>query len=157
MTNRTKSTLVLVDAQAVGLGGERRRLDDLGVRVLGGQPREHRVVTGDGVDRALLEQHQAAGVRVGPHRLRRPRRCAASSMLVEPLGAQTFLPARSSMPVIGAAALGRLAQPDQDLLARAVVLAGEGDVLPAVAGDRHVARDDVDAAVLEGWQRAGPR
>ena len=61
--------MLLVDAEAVRLGGERRGLHHVGVRVLGGQPGEHRVVTGDGVDLALLEQHEAAGVGVGRHGL----------------------------------------------------------------------------------------
>ena len=59
------------------------------------------------------------------------------------------------MPLIGPPLVGLLAVAHQHLLARAVVLAGEGDLLPAVAGDRHVARHDVDAAVLEGRQALG--
>ena len=55
--------------------------------------------------------------------------------------------ARRSSGRTGPRALGRRRSPaDQHLLAGAVVLGGEGDLLPAVAGDRHVPGDDVDRA-----------
>ena len=75
------------------------------------------------------------------------------SMLVEPLGADLLAGQVLDARDLGAA-LGLLPEPDHEL-AGAVVLAGEGDLLPAGAGDRHVARHDVHAAVLQDGQPLG--
>jgi len=130
-------------AQSVGLRGECRGRDYGGVRVLGGQAGQDGVVAGDRVDLALLEEHQAAGMRVGAH----VDQAGERLQLVQaggPVGGTDLL-ALEVLHLLNRRSLG-----DQDFLAGLVVLAGEVDLLPPGAGDGHRPSDDVDTSVGQG-------